>query len=49
MALTIFGGLFTAKNRSIASIFTQNIPLNETVISPAAVFESELLVTVKSN
>jgi uncharacterized protein YycO len=25
------------------------VPLNETVISPAAVFESELLITVKSN
>lgn len=29
--------------------YVNKIPLNETVISPAAVFDSELLITVKSN
>jgi uncharacterized protein YycO len=29
--------------------YGDQIPMNETVISPAAVFESELLITVKSN
>jgi len=29
--------------------FGEHIPMNETVISPAAIFESELLITVKSN
>lgn len=29
--------------------YGDRIPLNETVISPAAVFERELLLTVKSN
>ena len=29
--------------------YGEKIPLNEIVISPAAIFESELLITVKSN
>ena len=29
--------------------YGDNIPINETVISPAAIFDSELLMTVKSN
>lgn len=29
--------------------YGNNIPFNEPVISPAAIFNSELLVTVKSN
>lgn len=29
--------------------YGDNIPMDELVISPAAIFESELLITVKSN
>jgi uncharacterized protein YycO len=29
--------------------YGDNIPMNETVISPSAIFDSELLFTVKSN
>jgi hypothetical protein len=29
--------------------YGDKIPMNETVISPAAIFESDLLMTIKSN
>lgn len=38
-----------AVKKKMKERYGNKIPLNETVISPAAVFESELLVTVKSN
>ena len=38
-----------AVKKKMKERYGDRIPLNETVISPAAVFESELLITVKSN
>lgn len=38
-----------AVKKKMKERYGNKIPLNETVISPAAVFESELLITVKSN
>ncbi|WP_373549756.1 YiiX family permuted papain-like enzyme [Haliscomenobacter sp.] len=38
-----------AVKKKMKERYGDRVPLNETVISPAAVFESELLVTVKSN
>ncbi len=38
-----------AVKKKMKERYGDRIPLNETVISPAAVFDSELLVTVKSN
>ncbi|OQP61455.1 peptidoglycan peptidase [Niastella vici] len=38
-----------AVKKKMKERYGNNIPLNETVISPAAIFNSELLTTVKSN
>ena len=38
-----------AVKKKMKERYGNKIPLNETVISPAAVFESELLIMVKSN
>ena len=38
-----------AVKKKMKERYGDRIPLNETVISPAAVFDSELLITVKSN
>lgn len=38
-----------AVKKKMKERYGNKIPLNETVISPAAVFDSELLITVKSN
>lgn len=38
-----------AVKKKMKERYADKIPLNETVISPAAIFNSELLITVKSN
>ena len=44
---------FNLKDHAVEKImkerFGNNIPLDETVISPAAIFDSKLLITIKSN
>ncbi len=48
-ALSSFDLSDPAVKKKMKERYGDNIPMNETVISPAAVFESELLITVKNN